>query len=131
MTRCIKLGFFYSSKVVPSEVEASLARRPQNCTVLSKNSVRSHVFSRTGMSSLCKASQVVPETRISLGASQTCSSVANNISQPIAYPSMIIGDDVLHNALQRTNYSPQDDEKRWVSWVSIHWSWVLVQKAWV
>ena len=102
--------FFYSSKVVPTEVEALLARRPQNCTVLSKNFVRSRFFSRTGISSLCKVSQVVPETCIGLGANQIRSSIVNNdISQPIAHPSTVNGDDVLHNAFQRTNYSPQVD----------------------
>ena len=100
---------FYSSKVVPTEVEALLARRHQNCTVLS-NSVKSCVFSRTDIS---RVSQVVPETRISLGANQTRSSVENNdLSQPIVHPSTVNGDDGLYNALQKANYSRQDDKTR-------------------
>ena len=54
--------FFYNLKVVPSETEALLARRCQNCTVLSTNSVRSRVFSMTGGSSVTGSTKVSQHT---------------------------------------------------------------------
>ena len=53
-----KTRLFYNSKVVPSKVDALLARKSQKCEVLGLNNVRSQDFSRTSELSLHTASQV-------------------------------------------------------------------------
>ena len=41
-----KTRLFYNSRIVPSMVDALLARKRHKCEVLSSNTVKSHVFSK-------------------------------------------------------------------------------------
>ena len=93
-----KTRFCYNSRVVPSKVDALLARRRQKCEVLSSNTVRSHVFNKT-------AQQVCNN---SLGAGRLVPKVAHNdFSHPNVHSNRGVGHvtigndiDVVKNSIQ-------------------------------
>ena len=127
-----KSRFCYNSRVVPSKVDASLARRRQKCEVLCSNTVRSCVFNKT-------AQQVC---NTSLGAGRLVSKVAHNgVSRPSVHSNrgvvhITIGNDidVVKNSIQNpaTNKTPgfESDGPGFESFTAgyesneTHWSWV-------
>ena len=78
-----KTRFFYNSRVVPSNVDASLARKRHKYDVLSSNIVRSCVFSKTAQ----------PAGNTSLKAGSFMYHVTHNdFSHPNAHSSIGVGD---------------------------------------
>ena len=85
-----KARFFYNSRVLPSKVDALLARKRHKCEVSSSNTVRSQVFSK-------KAKQVC---NTSLDAGQLVCKVAHTVlSHPNVHSSRGIGDVTTGNDL--------------------------------
>ena len=87
-----KNRFFYNSSSVPSQIEALLARKSQNCTTLAQKPVNSRVFTSNMFAGQCKMSNK------RIGVQATVS--GNDLGHPIVQPSGERGVGVVPNAVQ-------------------------------
>ena len=90
-----KNRFFYNSSSVPSQIEALLARKSQNCTTLAQKPVNSRVFTSNMFAGQCKMSQ---RSNNCIGVQATVA--GNDLGQPIVQPSGERCVDVVPNAVQ-------------------------------
>ena len=94
-----KTRFFYSSGIVPTEIEALWARKSQNCTAMAQKPVSSRFFTSRNNAGVYKMSQR-SKTRIGLCGDTLQATVASNdVSQPIVHSSGGFSDDISPKAV--------------------------------
>ena len=103
-----KTRFFYSSGIVPKEIEALLARKSQNCTTMAQKPVTSRFFTSRNTATVCQMSQ---RSKIHIGLcsdSLQATVASNDVSQPIVHSSGESTDDVLPNVVHNSNQSNEE-----------------------